>query len=183
MSAPVITCDHDLQGQYVVTVCGFCPELSRHRFKIRPSKYNFKCASFTLLAIRPMMDNGNNRNLWYEHKKLQGSSKSYPLHVDDATENGQITDVFSQKYNALYNSVPSDNEEMMRIKHSIQKDLLQYNNTDHVVNVSGVVGAVSKLQKNKSDGEAGLWSNHIIYAPHRYRVHICMLLTGLSTWI
>ncbi len=28
-------------------------------------------------------------------------------------------------------------------------------------------------------GEAGLWSNHIIYAPHRYRVHISMLLTGL----
>ncbi len=68
---------------------------------------------------------------WYEHKKLQGSSKSYPPHVDDATENGQIADVFSQKYNALYNSVPSDNEEMMRIKHSIQKNLLKYNNTEH----------------------------------------------------
>ncbi len=53
--------------------------------------------------------------------KLQRSSKSYPSHVDEATENGKIADVFSQKYNALYNSVPSDNEEMMRIKHSIQR--------------------------------------------------------------
>ncbi len=48
-----------------------------------------------------------------------------------------------------------------------------------MVTISEVVGAVSKLQKNKSGGQAGLWSNHIIYAPHRYRVHISMLLTGL----
>ncbi len=68
-------------------------------------------------------------NLWNEHKKTQGSSKSYSQHVDDATENRQIADVFSQEYNALYNSVPSDNEEMMRIKHSMQKDLLKCNNT------------------------------------------------------
>ncbi len=95
----------------------------------------------------------------------------YPPHVDDTTENGQISDVLSQKYNGLYNSVPSDNEEMMRIKHSIRKDLLKYNNTEHVVTISEVVSAVSKLQKNKSDGDAGLWSNHIIYAPHKYRVH------------
>ncbi len=86
---------------------------------------------------------------------------------------------FHKKYNALYNSVPSDNEEMMRIKHSIQKDLLKDNNTEDVVTVSEVVGATSTLQKNKSDGEAGLWSNHITYAPHRYRVHMSMLLTGL----
>ncbi len=61
--------------------------------------------------------------------------------------------MFSQMYNALYNSVPYDNEEMMRIKHTIQKDLLKYNNTEHVVTISEVVGAVSKLQKHKSDGE------------------------------
>ncbi len=48
-----------------------------------------------------------------------------------------------------------------------------------MVTFSEVVGAIRKLQKNKSDGEAGLWSNHIIYAPHRYRVHISMLLTEL----
>ncbi len=75
--------------------------------------------------------------------------------------------------------MPSHNEEMMRIKHSIQKDLLKYNNTEHVVTVCEVVGAVSKLQKNKSDGEAGLWSNHIINASHRYMdlIHaICLLV-------
>ncbi len=44
-----------------------------------------------------MMDSGDNRNFWYEHKNLQGSSKSYPPYVDDATENEQIADVFSQK--------------------------------------------------------------------------------------
>ncbi len=59
-----------------------------------------------------MMDNGDIRNFWYEDK---GSSKSYPPHVNDATENGQMADVFSQKYNALYNSVPSDIEEIMMI--------------------------------------------------------------------
>ncbi len=48
-----------------------------------------------------------------------------------------------------------------------------------MVTVSEVGGAVSKLKKNKSDSEAGLWSNHIIYAPYRYIVYISMLLTGL----
>ncbi len=96
--------------------------------------------------VQAMMDNGDNNSFWYEHKKFKGHLNRI-LH--DATEIRQRADVFSQMYNALYNSVPSDNEEMMKIKHSIRKDLLKYNNTEHVVTINEVGGAVSKMQKNK----------------------------------
>ncbi len=65
----------------------------KHHYAIRNIKKHERELRMSKM-VEAMMDNGDNRNVWYEHKKLQGSSKSYPPHVDDATENEQIADVF-----------------------------------------------------------------------------------------
>ncbi len=54
----------------------------------------------------------------------------------------------------------------------MQYGLEGYNWYDHVINVEQVFDAIHKLKKEKSDGGKGLWSNHLIYAPHIFKVHI-----------
>ena len=61
----------------------------------------------------------------------------------------------------------------------MKNDLEGYNGYDHVINVEQVFDAIHKLKKEKSDGSKGLWSNHLIYAPHIFRVHIALLLTSM----
>ncbi len=61
----------------------------------------------------------------------------------------------------------------------MKHDLEGYNGYHHVINVEQVFNAIHKLKKEKSDSSKGLWSNHLIYAPHIFKVHIALLLTSM----
>ena len=44
-----------------------------------------------------------------------------------------------------------------------------------------VFKARQKLKADKTDGSKGLWSNHIIYAPHVINVHLSVVLTSMAS--
>ena len=123
----------------------------------------------------------NDRNLWAEYKKLEGQTKQKPPHMDDRIESKDIADLLTDKYSTLYNSVPSDKEELFSIKERIQDELVQYTDSEHIITVHEVRKTISRLHEDKSDGDGELWSNHIIYAPESLSIHISMLLTGVIT--
>ncbi len=110
---------------------------------------------------------------------MDGNSKQIPPHVDGETESKGIAQVFSEKYQKLYNSVPSDMDELKAIKEKIRIDLQRYHSNEHVITVNEMKEAILMLQDDKSEGDGVLWSNHITYALASLSVHLSMFLTGI----
>ena len=57
-------------------------------------------------------DNNEARNVWAELKKIYGTRKAIPPHVDGNHSYKDICDLFYTKYKHLYNSVPSVNNDI-----------------------------------------------------------------------
>ena len=61
------------------------------------------------------------------------------------------------------------------------QDYMPDNESIHIITVDDVVKARQKLKADKTDGSKGLWSNHIIYAPHVINVHLSVVLTSMAS--
>ncbi len=59
-------------------------------------------------------------------------------------------------------------------------DLRSYNSDDHIITVIEIKDARERLKKDKYDGGAGLWSNHVLYSPDVFNVHLSMLATAMT---
>ncbi len=126
-----------------------------------------------------LINNRNHRDFWKENKKMNGSSRETPPHMDRTTEHEGIAQQISDNYSTLYTSVPSDMDELNSIKQTIKHALCRYNGSEHIIIVAEMKKAISKLRREKSDGDGQLWSNYIIYAPGELNVHLSVLLTGI----
>ncbi len=126
-----------------------------------------------------LMTEKNHRDFWAEVKKFEGRTKCIAPHVDEATSPEEITYVFTNKYKTLYNSVPSEKLLMDDIKNQIKENLMVYNDNTHTVTVHEMKNAIHKLRGEKADGNAGLWSNHVIYAPEQFVVHLSILASAM----
>ena len=58
----------------------------------------------------------NSRDLWSELNKMKPREKVVPPNINGLCNVDDICHVFEDKYNKLYNSVPSQAEELIRIK-------------------------------------------------------------------
>ncbi len=94
----------------------------------------------------------NHRDFWKEQRKMDGNSKQIPAHVDGETEPKDIAQVFSEKYQKLYNSVLSDMDEVKAIKEKKRIDLQGYHSDEHVITVNEMNEAILMLQDDRSDG-------------------------------
>ena len=63
------------------------------------------------------------RDLWSEVKRMKGRSRKSAGTIDGVNGDKDTADLFSDKYNTLYNSVPSDNDDMLRIRATIDHRL------------------------------------------------------------
>ena len=107
--------------------------------------------------------NNNSRDVWGEFKKIDGTRKAIPPHVDGFHSYKDICKLFCTKYKHLYNSVPSVNSDIeSRINHLIESNKkFEYVN----IKLETVFKAIAKLKMNKHDGDKGLYSNMVINAP------------------
>ena len=126
-------------------------------------------------------DNNDSRNVWGELKKIDGTRKAIPPHVDGNHNYKDICNLFFTKYKHLYNSVPSVNSD---IESRIDKLIDCNKNNEYVdIKLETVLKAIAKLKPNKTDGDKGLYSNMVINAPELWvmllcEVINCMLLHG-----
>ena len=88
--------------------------------------------------------------------------------------------LFSEKYNDILNYVPSNKDNLQYIHDNINRALYTYNGVDHVISAEHICTAISKLKMNKSDGNKGLFSNHIIYTPYIFKVHLALMLSAMN---
>ena len=55
---------------------------------------------------------------------------------------------------------------------------------NHIINVSDVTACVKHLKSNKSDGNEGLSSNHIIYGSSSlFSTNYCTVYSNVASWI
>ena len=83
--------------------------------------------------------------------------------MDGLTDSGNIANLFKDKYEALYNSVPTEPQELQDLTNKIAhgcslQQVIQMNITDEIIMM-----CIKKLNKNKHDGNVGFNSNHLIY--------------------
>ena len=73
-----------------------------------------------------------------------------------------IADLFSDKYKTLYNYVPFDNDDMLRIRSNIDHRLQNTKCSGYMITPADVSIAFDHLTSGKGDGFEGLCSHHFI---------------------
>ena len=113
------------------------------------------------------------RDLWSEVKQIKGRSRKSACTIDGVNGDQDIADLFSDKYNTLYNSVPFDNYYCFVL------DLLLQNTrcSGYVITPTDVSIAVDHLKSAKGDGFEGLCSDHFINGTKRLYVFLSIIFT------
>ncbi len=127
------------------------------------------------------VNNNNERHLWEEVNKMTPRCKIIASVIDGAHNNDDIAEVFANKMESLYHSVPTDPTEIRNIKQIIQK-LIQ--NEDSIseckLNFRDIDCAIMKLNKKKGDCNYGFYSDHIILSTDKFKTLISMLMKCMS---
>ena len=104
----------------------------------------------------------DDRVLWDEVKKMTKTNNKLPNIIDDHNNPIDITNVFSDKYKTLYNSVGYKINEMRRLTDEINSridlecaDNHKSKDHSHTINVKGVMNAIDALKQGKKE-ENGL---------------------------
>ena len=126
-----------------------------------------------------------NREFWDEVKKKQSKGWAVPASVEGVQGDEAICDVFANKYDALYNSVAFDTNEMNDLLHKIDvlidskcSGVSETENvcySSHLICVNDVVRAVKKIKRGKSDANVDVCSDHIVNACFELYVHLSFL--------
>ncbi len=100
-------------------------------------------------------------DIWHELKKINPVNKCIPTTVDDASCPEDIAELFVTKYESLFNSVPTSQQELQEITLLVNNGL---SNECEGVNMTPemISKAVSKLKRGKGDGGQGFDSDHLI---------------------
>ena len=133
----------------------------------------------------------HDRSLWEEVRKMSKTTTSLPNMMDNKTDKDEISIIFSEKYNTLYNSVGYKSRDMNILQKDIESRIengcpnnAEQSNHKHTITVKEVKDAVDKLKYGKKE-ENGLYSNHIKHGSERLFVILtllfnCMLSHGIA---
>ena len=89
------------------------------------------------------------RDLWSEVKRMKGRSRKSACTVDGVNSDKDIADLFSDKYNILYNSVLFDSDGMFRNRSTIDHRLQNTRCSGYVITLTDVSIAVDRLKSGK----------------------------------
>ena len=117
------------------------------------------------------------RDLWCESNKLRCSSNLIACTIEGNNNSTSIADMFSDKYDTLYNSVPYDTNHMKLIEREIMSRVQKCSGESYNITVPDVMNAVTHLKDGKSDGYEGLSSDHFIHSNRQLYVLLSILFT------
>ena len=92
------------------------------------------------------------RDLWSEVRKVKGRNSKISSNVDGSCDSKEITELFSEKFKHLYNSVLYNIDDMHAIESTIFERLHNCENVNYVISHNYVINTVSHLNNGKSDG-------------------------------
>ena len=101
--------------------------------------------------------------------------------MDGSTDTNEIANIFSNKYNTLYNSVGYASHDMDHLKKDIEERIVQNPPSHaHTITVKQVKDAIDILKSDKKE-ENGLYSNHFKYGTERLYITITLLFNCMLT--
>ena len=83
-------------------------------------------------TIANAIDNGQHRDIWTELKKLDSHKKVSPCSINDCNNDSGIANIFANKYNNLYSSVPTHKQELDDIRNDMLHELSDSNTLENV---------------------------------------------------
>ena len=116
--------------------------------------------------------NNNYRDLWKETSKIRNSKSTTSTCIDNKINDDDITKVFFDKYNILYNSVRyNDNSLNMFLADNmsdVKQHCMECSDDDyvyshkHVITIENVQEAIHKLKSGKSDCVDSMMSDNLL---------------------
>ena len=129
----------------------------------------------------------NDRVLWDEVRKMSKTNDELPNVMDDHSSVEEITDIFANKYDILYNIVNYNTDDMKRLSDNIDARIENgcnengvTSNHTHTITVQEVKDAICQLKQGKKE-ENGLYSNHFKYGTQRLYIMITLLFDCILT--
>ena len=121
----------------------------------------------------------NDRALWDEVKKMTKSNNNLPNVIDGTTGIDEISNIFAEKYDTLYNSVSFSQQDLCALTRDLASRITNAGTTNtHNISVQEVKKAIMKLKLGKKE-ECGLFSNHFIYGSERLMIMITLLFNSM----
>ena len=127
----------------------------------------------------------DDRVLWDEVRKMTKSTNELPSMMDGHTGIDEISKVFADKCETLYNSVSYDNHSMDNLKKEIDSHIenvcpngLVQSDYTHSITVKELKDAVGMLKLGKKE-ENGLYSNHFKYGSERLFILLTLLFNSM----
>ena len=143
------------------------------------------------IKMAEAISENNDRQLWNEVKKMSGTNNKLPTVMDGLNSIEQISNIFSTKYDSLYNSVGFCTHDMSRLSNDIEERIDSgcpsndnLSNHSHIITVYEVKEAINRLKSDKKE-ENSLYSNHFKSGSDRLFVILtllfnCMLIHGIA---
>ena len=121
------------------------------------------------------------RNFWAENNKLESNKRPVPPVVDGLHDDTEIAGMFAKKYMymALFSSVKTDPSVMASFLGGILNDIQNDGTNEAPITVEDVTRLFQKLKHQKADGLSGAESDHFIYASHRFKTLVAVMLNSM----
>ena len=87
--------------------------------------------------------------------------------VDAANGENNITELLLNRYESLYNSVPTSDTELSSIKDIVNEDIINHKLQGILITPYIISDCVKQLNKGKDDGNHEFKSDHLIQGSHR----------------
>ena len=118
----------------------------------------------------------NSTRFWNEINKLNPTSKTMSNSIDDANSSKEISNLFYEKYRRLYNSVPTNANELYDLHHTISNGIMS--TSDVFITPTIISQSLRKLKPGKGHGDRGFKSDHLIHSTHRFHAicYVCFLM-------
>ena len=131
----------------------------------------------------------NYRDLWKETSKIRNNNSTTSTCIDNKINDDDITQVFFDKYNILFNSVRYNYNSLNILLGDNMRDVKQHcidcSDDDyvyshkHVVTIDNVQEAIHKLKSGKSDCVDSMMSVNLLHSTNRLFQYIACLFTTM----
>ena len=120
-------------------------------------------------------------DFWKQIDRSKSNNVSLPYQMDGVKSDKDINNLFTEKYETLFNSVSYDNSDVERLKQLITPEAESHSsdsncNKYQMINTQQVIKAVNKLKRHKHDGNTELYTNHFKSAQVKPLIELPILI-------
>lgn len=148
----------------------------RYHYAVRRIKRKESCLRNKRMA--EALSSGRNSDMWSETRKAQGGSKK-PSNIDGIFNDCDISSLFARNNRDVYNSVPSNAQEISNLCSLINSRLKSEDICMHKCTVANVLKCINRCKHGKSDGDVGLMSDHVKHAADILSIHLGLLYNAI----